>query len=322
MIETPPIIELENSKIQIHEFNDAEEIRFLSKNGLKYCFYFTINILTLGFSFLLFHWLELHVYLYNKEEDFEHSTHVLVVTKEDKWIIIEIQKETFKILPINSEDLQEPSKKSITSKRDLKRKSNLQVINEDEEKMESLKEHKITEFLQKKEKRSTSGLDYGEDVLSQILQEINSKNEDLNISQVPRDSREEKMNLLNPDNKILLSSKGSITKRYISFSNRKYFFDESNNLFVPLETVFETHILRKPELIYKFYRYGNNAETSEELLKTFNKNKLQIQQNALLYDVIISLFHPMNFGILLLVIICYICNKMAEAIGKFRKMIN
>ena len=111
-----------------------------------------------------------------------------------------------------------------------------------------------------------------------------------------------------------------ITKRYIDFVNRNYFFDETNNIFIPLETVFETHVLRKPSLIHQMYRYGNTAESVDTLVKTFKKNELEIEQNAWLYDVMTSLFHPMNFGILLLVVICYICNKMAEAIGRFNKI--
>jgi hypothetical protein len=256
------------------------------------------------------------VYLYNNEDDFEHSTHLLVVTKEDKWIIIPIEKGTFKILPINSEDLQDPSLKNLNSKKISKRQSRLEVISENDENDVSIKSNKLTDFLIKKENKSALELDYGDDVLSQILQDINDKNEDLNISRVPQDSHEIRMDLLNPNNKLLQGSKGVVTKRYINFVNRKYFFDESNNMFIPLETVFETHILRKPGLIHQIYRYGNNSETFDELLKTFKTNELQIEQNAWFYDVITSLFHPMNFGILLLVIVCYICNKMAEAIGK------
>lgn len=302
MIETPQSLGLENSTVRIHEFKDTEEIRFLSKSNVKYCFYYTFNVLTLGILILFFHWLELHVYLYNTEEDFEHATHILVITKEDKWIIIPIEKGTFDILPINEEDKVDPKSK---------RNSLLQDIEEQNEDSPSMKDsNKLAKFLEKKEQLTDSGVESVGNVLSELLDRSRAGRP------AKGDSIEDQKDLLNPNNKLLINSHGMITKRYINFVNRKYFYDESTNTFLPLETVFETHVLRKPALIQKIYRYGNTEKSRETLLKTFNKNELYIEQNAWIYDVITSLFDPMNFGILLLVIICFICNKLAEAIGK------
>ena len=314
MIETPQSIEIENSRVRIHEFKDAEQIRFLSKSGLKFCFYYTFNVLTLGLLILFFHWLELHVYLYNSEDDFEHATHVLVVTSENKYIIIPVEKDTLTILPINDEDAPEPSPADSRRQPGLAgSQSRLEVIRESQGgRIDSLNTtNKLANFLKKKEHTSGSGLELGDNVLSELLEET-QKAPDESEARTSRDQ----LDLLNPANRLLLNSKGKVTKRFIRFAKRKYFFDESSNTFIPLETVFETHVLRRPKLIRQMYRYGNSLEAVERLRATFKRNELEIEQNAWIYDVVVALFHPMNFGILLLVIVCYICNKMAEAIGE------
>ena len=305
MIEHTLADEAKTEELNILEYREAREIRFLSRNSVKRCLYYTANVLTLCLNMLIFHWLELHSILYDVEEDFDDASDLLVITTEDNWIIVPIKNGSFDILPLNEED-QFWDSKSKVSQQDSGSQKN---------------EQKLIKYLERKEKGELGSLgesNFLEGEFSSTLKE-NKGNETGTVTgnvTVTRNVLGLSEDLSNPRNEELIRNKGSVQKRVIHFNHRKYYFNRNISTFIPLETVFATHVLKRPGLIREVYHYGNTVELSNKLEGTFEKNNLDIENNVLLYDILTSLVHPMNFGIFMLVIVCYVCNKMAEALGK------
>ncbi|MEL6802479.1 MAG: hypothetical protein AAFO91_01700, partial [Bacteroidota bacterium] len=295
-------IQSQEAAIKIEEFPDAKQVQFLSKNGAKTGLYYTVNVLTLGINILIFHWLSLHVYLYDKEDDYERSTHVLVVTTEDNWLILEIQSKTVCILPLNRFDHVGISKKE-QAQRDLPATRRFQTEG-------PRQRQRLMGFLENKARSQADNedsIDFGQNGLQEILK---SRSEEKNSL---LGSSHYSVDLLNPQNEHLALGRGKVTRRVISLNNRTYFYHELKRKFIVLETVFERHILKAPNLVHQVYYRGNTETKETELFEFFGTNTLDIETKAFMSDLMISLFDPMNFGVFLLMVFCIISNKMVEA---------